>query len=68
MLDANHICMIASQFNDKVIPGEFAKTGRDLESSKFAENQIILYPGSRPAVRDLGGMTNGETISTGKGG
>jgi hypothetical protein len=34
--------MTASQFNDKVIPGEPEKVGRDPESSKFAENQIIL--------------------------
>ena len=60
--------MTVSQLNDKVIPGEPKKVGRDPESSKFAENQIILDPGSRPALRDLAGMTNGETISTGKGG
>jgi len=37
------------------------------ESSKTAENQIILDPGSHPAPRDLAGMTNWDTTSTGKG-
>jgi hypothetical protein len=31
------------------------------ESSKFARNQITLDPGSRPAPRDLAGMTNSDT-------
>ena len=42
MLDALHICMTASQFKDRVILGEFKKIGRDPESRKFAENQMIL--------------------------
>ncbi len=41
--------------------------GRDPESRKVAENQIILDPGSHPAPRDLAGMTYYDTASDGDG-
>ena len=37
------------------------------ESRKAAGYQIILDPGSRPAPRDLAGMTNYDTASDGGG-
>ena len=65
-----------SQFDKAVIPGEPNDCGRDPwfdrlttlsevegESRKVAENQIILDPGSHPAVRDLTGRTNCDTAS-----
>ena len=52
-----------SQFVNTVIPGERNAVGRDPESRKTAENQIILDPGSHPVPRDLAGMTNCDTVS-----
>jgi hypothetical protein len=57
----------ASQFDKTVIPGEQNDFGRDPESRKLAENQIVLDPGSHPAPRDLTGMTNYDTVSDGGG-
>jgi len=56
-----------SQFEKAVIPGEPNDCGRDPESRKVAENQIILDPGSHPAPRDLAGMTNYDTAPHGGG-
>jgi hypothetical protein len=53
----------APQFNRAVIPAEPKDSGRDPESRKVAENQIVLDPGSHPALRDLAGMTNYDTAS-----
>ncbi len=47
-----------SQFEKTVIPGGPNDVGRDPESRKITENQIILDPGSHPAPRELAGMTN----------
>jgi hypothetical protein len=58
VLDANHICMIASPFNDKVIPGGPEKVGREPESSKIAENQIIVDPPPKAAGDDEYDSTN----------
>jgi hypothetical protein len=59
-----------SQFDKTVIPAEPRKPApysirfrRAPESRKIAENQITLDPGSRPAPRDLAGMTNCDTVS-----
>jgi hypothetical protein len=54
-----------SQFNKTVIPGEQNECGRDPESRKLAKNQIILDPGSHPALWDLAGMTNCGAASQG---
>jgi hypothetical protein len=56
-----------SQFDKSVIPGEPNDIGRDPESRKIAENQMILDPGSHPAPRDLAGMTNCDTVSRRRG-
>jgi hypothetical protein len=56
-----------SGFDKTVIPGEQNDFGRDPESRKVAENQIILDPGSHPASRDLAGMTNYDAASSGRG-
>ena len=40
--------------------------GRDPESRMLAEVQITLDPGSRPAPRDLAGMTNCHRVSAGQ--
>jgi hypothetical protein len=50
--------MTALQLKDKVIPGEPKKVGRDPESSKFAENQIILDPPPKAAGDDEYDSTN----------
>jgi hypothetical protein len=65
-----------SKLEKSVIPGEPNDCGRDPESRKLAENEIILDPGSRPASvfaeaspdtpRDLAGMTNYDTASRGR--
>ena len=65
-----------SQFEKTVIPGEQTNVVRDPwfdrltilsevegESGKLTENQIILDPGSHPALRDLAGMTNSDIVS-----
>jgi hypothetical protein len=56
-----------SQLGKAVIPDEQYDVERDLESSKLAENQFILDPGSHPAARDLAGMTSYATVSGGRG-
>ena len=69
-----------SQFDEHVIPGEPKDPGRDPwfdrlttlsevegESRKIVSYQIILDPGSHPAPRDLAGMTNCDTASSGVG-
>ena len=50
-------------FVKTVIPGEPTDCGRGPESRKLAENQNTLDPGSRPAPRDLAGMTNCDIVS-----
>jgi hypothetical protein len=54
-----------SQFHKTVIPGEQNDVERDPESRKLAGNQVILDPGSRPAPRDLAGMTDCDTVYKG---
>jgi hypothetical protein len=51
------------QFDKAVIPGEPNDFGRDPESRRIVEYQIILGPGSHPAPRDLAGMTNCGTAA-----
>ena len=49
-------------FQTTVIPGEPKHLWRDPESRKLVENQTILDPDSHPALRDLVGMTNFDTV------
>ena len=61
------------QLDKTVIPGEPKDGGRDPESRKLEEDQIILDPGSHPSSvfaeaspdmpRDLAGMTIYGTVS-----
>jgi len=43
--------------------GQPGAAGRDPESSLFRQLRTFLDPGSRPAARDLAGMTNCHTVS-----
>ncbi len=45
-----------------VIPDEDALGGRDPESRKCLPFQLLLDPGSRPASRNLAGMTKYDTV------
>jgi hypothetical protein len=54
-----------SQSDKAVIPGEPKVSGRDPESRRIVQYQLVLDPGSHPAPRDLAGMTNSGTSSDG---